>query len=771
MKISKTNRRILLLLFAIAGYTGLHVLFINTPSILDRAAPLAVALPLMPPLAAWVILRRIAAGHEGGARRFWQLLGLSCLFCTGAQLVWGVLYLEADGVVHSPNYADFLWNLQSFTLVAAFVYLFGKHRNKYRGIRYLLDTMTVIMVGGTLFWVYVVSPGLWVFWETKTVFEFLITALYPVYDFLALAGLAALFFGYRTFLSTGAWLALAVALLLFGIADGIYALLTHRGGNFSESWTASLLGIGLLLFPLAGMLPRGRPESPPVMDEELYSPARSQARTFLPAVSIVVLIGCALDQIEQWNGVMIGGALTVAIIVIRQMVVLRENEALVQQSRHLLERYEYLANHDPLSNLPNRRYFELRVEETLARREEQEAEARTVVIIVDLDRFKYANDTYGHAAGDRIICQVAERLSAVVGNRGVVARQSGDEFAILLEGRYDRLDLQEWAQRLQRSLSRPFHLAERVEFLMTASLGITVAEPGEAASDLMRNVDLALDKAKSQGGGKAVFYTEELSEAVTRKLEMEQALRRALEQDELRLHYQPQVSAQTERIVGAEALIRWQPRSGAMISPAAFIPIAEETGLIVPIGEWVIRTACLQALQWFGEGLDAFQISVNVSSRQFQEADFAAGVLRIVEETGLPPDRLVLEITESIAIQDEGDAIVKLLAIKNAGIQIAMDDFGTGYSSLGVLKRFKVDKLKIDQTFVRDIGGNEEQATIVEAILAMASSLKMEVIAEGVETAEQYRFLQARGCGWIQGYYFSKPLPADQFGSAYVRKR
>lgn len=771
MNVFTTNRRILLLLFAIAGYTGLHILILNTPSILDRAAPLAVALPLVPPLAAWAILRRIAAGHEGGARRFWQLLGLSCLFCAGAQLVWGVLYLKTDGVVHSPNYADLLWNLQSFALIAAFVYLFGKHRNKYRGIRYLLDTMTVIMVGGTLFWVYVVSTGIWVFWETKTVFEFLATALYPVYDFLALASLAMLFFGYRTFLSAGAWLVLAAALLLFGIADGIYALLAHREGNFSESWTASFFGIGLLLLPLAGMLPGGRPESPPGMDEELYSPVRSQARMFLPAVAIAMLIGCALDQIEQWNGVMVGGGLTVAVIVFRQMVVLRENEALVQQSRHLLERYEYLANHDPLSNLPNRRYFELRVEEALAGRNMREAEARTVVIIVDLDRFKYANDTYGHAAGDLIICQVAERLSAVVGNRGIVARQSGDEFAILLEGQYDRMDLQEWAQRLQRSLSRPFHLAQRIEFLMTASLGITVAEPGEEAADLMRNVDMALDKAKSQGGGKTVFYTEELSEAVTRKIEMEQALRRALEQDELRLHYQPQVSSQTQRIVGAEALIRWQPKSGAMISPAAFIPIAEETGLIVPIGEWVIRTACRQALQWYREGMDEFQISVNVSSRQFQETDFAASVLRIVEETGLPPDRLVLEITESIAIQDEGEAIVKLLDIKNAGIQIAMDDFGTGYSSLGVLKRFKIDKLKIDQTFVRDIVGNEEQATIVEAILAMASSLKLEVIAEGVETAEQYQFLRARGCGWIQGYYFSRPLPEDQFSRAYVRKR
>ncbi|MFB9325962.1 putative bifunctional diguanylate cyclase/phosphodiesterase [Paenibacillus aurantiacus] len=771
MRVTKANTRIWLLAIAIAGYAGLHYLLIYAPYLSPWGEGPLLALPLAPPLASWVMLRRIAAQHDATLRRFWQLIGFSSLIYAAAQLVWDALYLANDGPPRSPSLADLLWNLQIFTMIAAFVYLFGKHRNLYRGMRYLLDTLTVIMVVGTLFWVYAVSPGLWAFWETRNGFEFLATAMYPVYDFIALSSMSALFFGYRTFLSTRAWLVMTAAIVLLGISDGLYALLAHRGESFIASWTAPLYGISIMLFPLAGLFPNARQDETPGREEQLSSPARSQIRTFLPAVALVVLVGCALDQLEQWNGVLIGGSLTVAVIVVRQMIVLRENEALVKQSQHLLERYEYLANHDPLSNLPNRRYFEQRVEEALAGREMQGAEMKTVVIIVDLDRFKYANDTYGHAAGDLIICQVAERLTAVVGNRGIVARQSGDEFAILLEGRYDRLDLQEWAQRVQRSLSRPFHLAQRVEFLMTASLGITVAESGEEASDLMRSVDLALDKAKSQGGGKVVFYTEALSEAVTRKLEMEQALRRALEQDELRLHYQPQVNAQTQQIVGAEALIRWQPKSGAMISPAAFIPIAEETGLIVPIGEWVIRTACIQALQWFGEGLGAFQISVNVSSRQFQETDFAAGVLRIVEETGLPPDRLVLEITESIAIQDEGDAIVKLLAIKNAGIQIAMDDFGTGYSSLGVLKRIRVDKLKIDQTFVRDIGGNEEQATIVEAILAMASSLKLEVIAEGVETADQYQFLRSRGCGWIQGYYFSRPLPADQFGHAYVRKR
>nr|WP_281378826.1 EAL domain-containing protein [Paenibacillus phyllosphaerae] len=426
-----------------------------------------------------------------------------------------------------------------------------------------------------------------------------------------------------------------------------------------------------------------------------------------------------------------------------------------------------MANHDMLSGLPNRRYFEERVRHAL---QAKDSPTITAVMLLDMDRFKYANDTYGHSAGDQIIRQAAQRLTEVIDGCGTVARQSGDEFAILLECETQPGQLSLWADRIQGAMARPFELHEHIEYLLTVSIGIAFAQAGATELELMRKADLALYRAKSQGGGRQVFYQEEMSHSLTRQLAMEQALRKAIEQNELLLHYQPQFAAESQALIGAEALIRWQPKNGPSVSPAVFIPIAEETGLIVPIGNWVTRTACRQAVAWMQQGLSQpFLISVNVSLRQFQEPDFVASIIAILEETTLPPELLVLEITESIAMSDEREAVEKLLALKDRGIQIAMDDFGTGYSSLAVLKRYQVDKLKIDQAFVRDIGENEEQSTIIEAILAMAASLKVEVIAEGVETHSQYLFLKERGCGAIQGYYFGKPLAVADFEGRFLR--
>ncbi|MCQ6561469.1 putative bifunctional diguanylate cyclase/phosphodiesterase [Paenibacillus mendelii] len=448
----------------------------------------------------------------------------------------------------------------------------------------------------------------------------------------------------------------------------------------------------------------------------------------------------------------------------KERMLLAENEAFLQKEQRLLDRNEFMTHYDMLSGLPNRQYFEEKVSLELQRLKANGVEGRMLaVMFIDLDRFKYMNDSYGHATGDEIIRQVGIRLKESSDARMTVARLGGDEFAVLFTDINGRGEPFEWSEAILEAIEEPLLLAS-LELRLTGSIGITIApDDGMTTMELMKNADIALYKAKALGRNKCWFYTKELKGALKRKLAIEQALRIALEQDEFILHYQPQYRACTKELVGAEALIRWQPRNGSLVSPADFIPLAEETGLIVPIGDWVLRTACSQAAEWLRQGFPPFQISVNVSPRQLVEADFADRVRTILRETGLPPQYLMLEITEGVAIREEMETLAKLLPLKQQGVQVAVDDFGTGYSSLSYLTAVQVDSLKIAQMFIKDIPGSGGQAAIVKAIVAMAGSLKLNVIAEGVETEEQYEFLRSQGCHWIQGYYFAKPIAAEEF--------
>ncbi|UVI30077.1 putative bifunctional diguanylate cyclase/phosphodiesterase [Paenibacillus spongiae] len=441
-----------------------------------------------------------------------------------------------------------------------------------------------------------------------------------------------------------------------------------------------------------------------------------------------------------------------------------ESEAFLRKERRLLERTAFMTHHDMLSGLPNRHYFEKKLTQELRRLEEPDQASRMLaVMFIDLDRFKYINDIYGHTTGDEIIRLVGRRLKESSDSRITVARLGGDEFAVLFTDIDGRDEPFEWSQAMLDVMGTPLQLAP-LELRLTGSIGITVApEDGTTTMDLMRNADIALYKAKALGRNKCCFHTKELNRAFKKNLAIEQALRKALEQEEFVLHYQPQYGAGNKQLVGAEALIRWQPRVGPLVSPADFIPLAEETGLIVPIGEWVLRTACSQAADWLQRGLPPFRISVNVSPRQLDESDYAENVLAILGETGLPPQYLMLEITEGVAIREEKETLAKLLPLKQQGVQFAIDDFGTGYSSLSYLMGVQADALKIAQMFINYVPGCPGQAAIVKAIVAMAGSLKLTVIAEGVETEEQFEFLRSQGCHWIQGYYFMKPVTAMEF--------
>ncbi len=433
------------------------------------------------------------------------------------------------------------------------------------------------------------------------------------------------------------------------------------------------------------------------------------------------------------------------------------------------EKLAYLAYYDSLTGLPNRLTFHERLVLDLARAKRRKEVVG--VVLVDLDRFKEVNDTLGHEFGDRLLVLVGKRLLESVRDTDTVARIAGDEFCVILPDQKDEQAAIEAARRVRHAFVSPFRIDEH-EIQMTASLGLSLfPDNGYAPDILVKYADIAMFRAKALGRDTLQVFSEDMSVAVEEKARMEKGLRTALEKNEFVVHYQPEIDLRTGVVVGAEALVRWQTPDRGLVPPLQFIPLAEETGTIVPLSEWIIRTACAQAKSWQEEGFAPFRISVNISARLFQQYDLDKTILDILNQTGLGPDSLELEITETIAMQNIETSMDILWKLSGFSIRIAMDDFGTGYSSLAYLKKFPIQLLKIDRAFIRDLYRNPEDQTIVKAIIAMAQTLKIDVIAEGVERQDQLDLLRAFGCGYAQGFYFSRPVPPQDFAKILSQNR
>lgn len=428
---------------------------------------------------------------------------------------------------------------------------------------------------------------------------------------------------------------------------------------------------------------------------------------------------------------------------------------------HLSVRYRfeslYHGLHDGLTRLPNRVLFNDRLESALA--EAQRASERVAVLFVDLDRFKKVNDSLGHSVGDQVLVGVANRLRAAVRASDTVARYAGDEFTLLLRHVVSRDDVYRISEKLIHSLELPLRLADGGELQMTASVGITFfPEDGQTAEELVRRADAAMYTAKGMGRNRFHAYQAEKEESQHQRMALENKLRSAQKNNELRAFYQPKVDAASEDIVGMEALIRWEHPELGLISPGFFIPLAEETGIIVAMGEWIMRTACIDAKRWVERFKLPLKISVNLSALQLKQPDLVDVVERVLKESQLPPNLLDLEVTESINVRDIPNLFDTLTRLRAIGLSISIDDFGTGQSSLEYLKRFPADFIKIDQTFVRNIGVDPSDEAIIRATIDMAHGLKMQVIAEGVETETHLKFLRAYQCEQLQGFLFSRPL-------------
>jgi diguanylate cyclase (GGDEF)-like protein len=447
----------------------------------------------------------------------------------------------------------------------------------------------------------------------------------------------------------------------------------------------------------------------------------------------------------------------------------RQIASALGRRRRAEDRIRELAFFDEVTGLPNRALFKDRLTQALALAKRHKRPA--AVMFLDLDNFKRVNDTLGHSNGDLLLIEVARRLQARVRESDSVtqanprtveqdlARFGGDEFTLLLTELADGSDAGLVARRLLAALADPVQI-ERHEVPITASIGIAVyPDDGEDAETLLKNADMAMYFAKRDGRNNFQFFTEAMNASVLKRMTMESHLRRALELGELFLHYQPQVDVASGAVSGAEALLRWSSAELGNIPPAEFIPLAEETGLILPIGEWVLRTACAQAKAWHDAGMQLPRIAVNVSVRQFAQEGFPALVDQILKEVGLEPSALEIEITESVLVKDAAVALHTLQALKALGVCLAIDDFGTGYSSLAYLKQFPIDRLKIDRSFIRSVSSNPQDRAIAAAVIAMAESMNLVVTAEGVETEGQLSFLRSQQCDEAQGFLVSRPLP------------
>jgi diguanylate cyclase (GGDEF)-like protein len=435
----------------------------------------------------------------------------------------------------------------------------------------------------------------------------------------------------------------------------------------------------------------------------------------------------------------------------------RENEATLA---HAL-RVEYLAYHDGLTALPNRSLFNKLLSQAVS--QAQRYHRQLAVAFIDLDRFKQINDTLGHEAGDQLLQEVANRLKACLRESDTVARLGGDEFVVLLTELEEERYAATVAQKIITAIAKPFVLLGQ-EFRVTASIGIsTYPLDGSDEQTLTKNADIAMYQAKEDGKNNFQFYSEKLNANSLERLSLESSLRHALERHEFRLYYQAKRDMANVQITGMEALLRWQHPDLGMVAPMQFIPVAEETGLIVPIGKWVLHTACLQNVAWQKQGLPRLKMAVNLTTRQFADEHLLRDIAAILASTGMEADLLELEIHESLLIQDIEKTLRILTDLKAMGIKIAIDDFGTGYSSLATLQRFPLDTIKIDRSYIRDITTRGENSNLAEAIIAMGKSLSLTVVAQGVETREQADFLREHACDEVQGFYFNKPMSTGEF--------
>jgi diguanylate cyclase (GGDEF)-like protein len=707
-----------------------------------------------------------------------------------AEGVWFYYENVARIEVPSPGWTDLFYVLQILFSIAALFTRIQYLRSALRAAMSLFDMLIVMAVATTVSWHYLIAPA---FAANTTAGAIAVSMSYPIGDLGLLFGLLLAYRFSSGSLPTRALACIAAGFSIQIVTDSAYLYLTATDQYASGSWSDPLWALGLLAIGLSTAA-----EGEGKGAREASAPQRERrgaklAGALLPYGSVVVMFALVASDREAL-GLIVGASFTIALVIVRQIVLLSENASLVaklqrmtdelgemvevrtrqlsvrnEQLEEAMRKMRQLAYHDALTGLPNRRLFEERAVASIA---QAKAEGRPLsVLFLDVDRFKYINDHYGHRAGDALLQDIAARLRGALHASDMISRQGGDEFSMLVESIRSPRDMTDIAFRIGESLREPFAL-EGHEVHITGSIGIALfPSDGSDLATLMKHADHAMYRAKEGGRNRFQYYASGMEEEISAKVLLENELHKALERSELFLEYQPLLHVESGAVIGMEALIRWRHPERGLVSPAQFIPVAEESGLIVGISAWVLKEACRHVKSLHEAGYPGLKVSVNVSVRQFMQDDLVDDVAGVLDEVGLHPRFLDLELTESISAYRVETVIKKLTELRAIGASISIDDFGTGYSSLSYLRKFPVNTLKIDRSFVQDMTSNEEGATIVSAIVAMAHSLRFRVVAEGVETFDQYERLRRLGCDMIQGYFFGKPMPAEVWPAFLAGRR
>ncbi len=737
------------------------------------------------PIIACAVLFYVYQKSAGKSRLFWLLLSLGCFNYSIAEGIWTYSHYFSNIEPVYPGWADFFYFLQIVFYLAAFVYHLKQEKEIAYQIKFLFDIMIIIAVFTALsghFLIQHLLPE-----ESVATMLFIVSIGYPIGDLLLMFAAVSFYIGFFQTISRR-MMGLMIAGLLFQVfADTAYLFSTFTNTYTPANLYAPFWSLGLLLVALAGLYSLDPMNESMAKKTPTLNHDRISIRMLLPYISLLLLfVSLVVEQDENTTVLFVGAGTAAILIITRQVYTMRDNRRLLfnydqltsvleqkieertievtaknEQLERAVQQTKHLANHDVLTGLPNRRLFLEKLDSSIA--DAILNSQQLAVVFIDLDRFKNINDSFGHEFGDILLQNFSQKIADNLRSIDIVSRQGGDEFTIILDDIYEEKDVTSMIHRLQSVLLKPLTVNGQ-ELHISLSIGIAIyPKDGNTASELLKNADSAMYSAKAKGKNNYQFFSHDMTLSASRKVSLENDLRRAITNKDFTLHYQPQILAATGAIIGMEALIRWQKADGSTVSPGEFIPLAEETRLILPIGEWVLHTACEQAKEWHELGHSHLKLAVNLSPLQFMQDDLMDVIAQALDQTGFTASSLELEITESVAVDDAEKAIARMQALREMGVQIAIDDFGTGYSSLQYLKRFPLNNLKIAQPFVQDMATNPHDKALVEAMVFIAHSLDMSVIAEGVETIEQLTLLKELGCDEIQGYLYSRPLPNEKF--------
>ncbi len=774
-KINSKKTAILIIIVHLVLYNGWLVWFKGNDEMLKLGGN---AFQLLAPVISGFWLFKESYHRQGRERLFWFLIGMGNMFYFLAQLIWNyyewILHKDAPAV----GIADIVWCFQYVAYLAGMLLKMLQLSNQRKTFKLLFDIIIVMVVATTFSWQFIIHPILSAYIGTDWWATF-IYIFYPVGDLGLLFGALTIIYAAEKTASRSLSVGFSLGILALIIGDTYYSFSASAGhyhtGNFIDPvWSLSLFLIGI------AAVYHEQPDYKMLLKikriEHIHiAPAKKSMIDYtyfiLPYAAVIILFCQMLTQV-QMDAIFVGLCISVGLLFIRQILTLLENEDLLRKYKTLTDELdekvkertkelEHLAYHDQLTGLPNRRYFESYLKDSIAK---SKINHQTfAVLLLDLDRFKQINDVMGHSMGDFLLIKMAERLALCINGIGKVFRLGGDEFTIILPDSGEK-EAELIAKRTNNAVNRTLMLGDE-EVKISTSIGISMFPcNGDNSDTLLKQADVAMYEAKENGKNNFRFFTNEMKYRMSKQITIEYGLRTAIEDQSLHLVYQPIINTQTDEIFGAEALLRWKHPTLGPVPPVEFIPVAEETGLIIEIGYWVIKTACLEAKRWHKEGYP-LEISINISVTQFKQTDFVNKVKSIFHEVGLVTQFIHFEITESVAVLDAEMVVSRLKELRELGIQISIDDFGTGYSSLNYLNKFPLSTLKIDKSFIDHIEINPQDKQIVSTIINLADNLKANVIAEGVETKEQVATLKSFGCYFAQGYLFSRPLNGQEFDS------